>query len=681
MSDSFIDKVRKNIIKSPTHRDFNLSKWESAWKEAQEKRTCDNSLYDIGIYTHKVMSNIRLRLDELYAKHYPDIDDNKLLQAFIALSNRERHIVTKHLSDTFISDHSPYVANMSSELTGNVMTPQEVAIGCVDMFSKAISTCQMRIIKKKQPKLGTDPISPLDFIVAESMLAQLYELHEGYYNSVLWSDFNFIKPEGNHNQVILEQPFIQSELMYETSQIRKQRLQGHAAIYSFSKDIQKTLGRNDAITLENRYGQRVLSVQKNIQDEGLQADSTTIKGDISLLLEEFPSEFLLQKNDLEFTLLEAFNVFRLLILLSSQLADRFPKKNDAETLSKLLHYCPKIKKSELVAAIVKTLELDYIKVNNILSFIEYNATKKHDIWCHPIIPIGNSHYAFLTSALITPVISRVAEHWFEEVYDNMHEKGFKYERTVAKKLISTLSSNLGILNYDLVESRVISTRNGKEEIDLIIRIEELILVCEIKSIVTTDSPISKRRTLDTLSHGARQAARKAKYIADNINEISINMGWNIEDTSTIIVERCVITSSKIYSGLTIEDTPIVDLKILNKYFSSSSQPILSTINKDMESIHYISIIFYENFDEMKKNLGRYLRKPPQLLTAAGSFEYRNNIIPPFADSPMLVHRSIVMKPFGAEQILKMEHGFKMHVREDLQKFIDNSRIKTSSSAM
>lgn len=592
MSDTFINNVRKNIVKSPTHREFNLSKWKSAWKEMRNDNACDTSLYDMGIYTNDVMSVIRSRLKELYTKHYPSIDDNKLLQAFIALSNRERHNVTKHLCDSFISDHSPYVATISSELTGNIMTPQEAATACVDMFSKAISTCQMRIIKKERKKVGTDPIPPLDFIVAESMLAQLYELNEGYYNSVLWSDFKFIKPEDNHGLAILEQPFIQSELIYETSQIRKQRIQGQAAIFSFSKDIQKTLGRNDAIILENRHNCRVLSVQKNIQDEGLQAESTTIKGDILLLLEEFPPEFLLQKTDLQFTLLEALNTFRLLILLSSQLADRFPQKNDAETLSKLLHYCPKIKKNELISAIMKTLELDYLKVNNILSFIEYNATKKHDIWCHPIIPIGNSHYAFLTSALITPVITRVAEHWCEEIYGNIHEKGFKYERTVAEKLMATLASNPEISNYEIIQPRIISTRHGKEEIDLIIKIEELILVCEIKSIVTTDSPISKRRTLDTLSHGARQASRKAKFIADNINEISKQLGWDIEDTTTIVVERCVITNSKVYSGLTIEDTPIVDLKIISKYFSSSSQPLLSTIKKNTPpySLHIYNIL-------------------------------------------------------------------------------------------
>lgn len=675
MNFSFTDNVRKGIIKPPTHRGFNLGQWEKAWNDTPQKTDADRSIYEAGIYINTALSKVRERLGELYQEHYPRITDEKLLRAYISLSNRERHLVSKHIEKIATSEHSVYTPTIQGIVPGNMMSPQEVADGAVDIFSKAIFTCQTRLEQCKQPKTGSEPFNAISFVSHESSLSQLYELYEGYFNSVLWADYKFYKSETDENKVFLEQPFTDIELTHEASQIRKQRQQGQFAAISFSPKIQELLKNDRIIVLERINGKRVLSVKSSLNDSGLSVYSATIKGNILFLMEEFPKEFLLEENKSGFTLFQAFDAFRLLILLSLQLSERFPNDDSYYSISKLLHFCPLISKHELRVAISKSLVIDYEKAKGILDFIEYSSAKKLDLWCHPIIPLGNSHYAFLTSALITPNMTRVAEFWFEEMQCEMKEKGYKYELTVYEEIKKAISQNSIITNYNIESSKKISAGNGSEEIDLIIKIDDLILICEVKSIVTTDSPISKRRTLDILKHGANQAKRKAKFINDNIKEVSNILGWTYSDNTKYNVEQCVITSSKVYSGLTISETPVVDLKILGRYLSVHDLPMLSSIDDKGEETHYAVLVFYKTLNELKDNLMTYLKSPPQIYNDADFFEHDENIIPSFGIAiPQIAHRRIVMKHHDARKILEMDHDFELKISENIDDFLNSSDI-------
>lgn len=676
MNCSFTDNVRKGIIKPPTHRGFSLGQWEKAWNDTTQKTDTDRSIYEAGIYINTALTKVRERLRALYQEHYPNITDEKLLRAYISLSNRERHLVSKHIEKMTTSEHSVYTPTIQGMVPGNMMSPQEVADGAVDIFSKAIFTCQARLEQCKQPKTGSEPFNAIEFVSHESSLSQLYELYEGYFNSVLWVDYKFYISETDGKKVFLEQPFTDVELAHEASQIRKQRQQGQLAAISFSPKIQKLLRNDRIIVLEKINGKRVLSVKSKVNDSGLAVYSTTIKGNILFLMDEFPKEFLLEENKSGFTLLQAFDAFRLLILLSLQLSNRFPNDDSYYSISKLLHFCPLLSKHELRVAISKSLEIEYEKAKGILDFIEYSSAKKLDLWCHPIIPIGNSHYAFLISALITPNMTRVAEFWFEEMQYEMKEKGYKYELTVCEEIKKAISKNSIITNYNIESSKKISAGNGSEEIDLIIKIDDFILVCEVKSIiVTTDSPISKRRTLDILKHGANQAKRKAKFISDNIKEVSSLLGWTYSDNTKYNVEQCVITSSKVYSGLTISETPVVDLKILGRYLSVHDLPMLSSIDDKGEETHYAVLVFYNTLNELKDNFMTYLKSPPQIYNDADFFEYDENTIPSFGIAThQIAHRRLVMKHHDARKILEMDHDFELKVSDDIDDFLNSSDI-------
>ncbi|MDP0971733.1 hypothetical protein Q6294_32860, partial [Klebsiella pneumoniae] len=80
------------------------------------------------------------------------------------------------------------------------------------------------------------------------------------------------------------------------------------------------------------------------------------------------------------------------------------------------------------------------------------------------------------------------------------EKGTTYETRIVDKINSALGTNAFITDYDKAVSKRIKIESIEEEIDLLARIDDLILIGEAKSIVTTDSEISKHRTSEVLQH-------------------------------------------------------------------------------------------------------------------------------------------------------------------------------------
>ncbi|EPK5415913.1 hypothetical protein PXI46_003006, partial [Acinetobacter baumannii] len=81
---NFANLVRKNKIKGPTQKDFNLQVWEA------EKKTdnLDKKIYSAGIYFFNQLNKIRNDLDHI-SSHKVCLSRDNFLKSFISLSNLE----------------------------------------------------------------------------------------------------------------------------------------------------------------------------------------------------------------------------------------------------------------------------------------------------------------------------------------------------------------------------------------------------------------------------------------------------------------------------------------------------------------------------------------------------------------------------------------------------------------
>lgn len=59
----------------------------------------------------------------------------------------------------------------------------------------------------------------------------------------------------------------------------------------------------------------------------------------------------------------------------------------------------------------------------------------------------------MTSALATPVILRVVEHWLVELEVDLQDKGADYEKMIIKDLNDVISKNKKITDFDEATSR------------------------------------------------------------------------------------------------------------------------------------------------------------------------------------------------------------------------------------
>ncbi|MFP3702190.1 hypothetical protein SB758_42610, partial [Burkholderia sp. SIMBA_013] len=73
-----------------------------------------------------------------------------------------------------------------------------------------------------------------------------------------------------------------------------------------------------------------------------------------------------------FSIKEALDVFRLLILLSKQFQDKYPENNSVYNHKKLAEFSSKTNKQDLLLAIIKVSGIKYAKAKLILEFLIFN---------------------------------------------------------------------------------------------------------------------------------------------------------------------------------------------------------------------------------------------------------------------------------------------------------------------
>lgn len=674
MSDSFKKKVRNGKVKSPVKRGFKLKDWQQAWDETVDLSDSCEKIFNAGKVFHSILDELRTTLTELYEES-PKIKNETLLVAYIAMSNRDREILSKSSHAQPENRKNIFSITISNNSANNEITLQEVADGCVDGLQKAIFYCVNRIKKKEAFSSPYGKIEILDFITVEANISQIYHMIENYWQAILWGDYSFnITDEGNKLYEV-QQLQTAFEISYEASQIRRSRLSAQSAMITSRKNISHFFD-DDSYLCIKKSGRKKHLKKSSIKgaDDMIRYFNSNFRVQELFLIDEFPEE-LLKAEKSGFCIKETLNIFRLLVLLSHTCSENYPENDDFNNIKKLYEFCPKFKKTEFINGISIAAGYSFKKTKNILEFLEFDGTISRDLWCHPVISIGEK-YAILTSSLATPSIVRVVEHWLVELEIEMQEKGLQFEQTIINEINASVAQNQFIDDYNECASKRFKLRNGEEEIDLLLRIGNLIVLGEAKSIVTTDSPISQYRTVETLRKASHQAKRKSKFVLDNTEEIFDQLGWKYTAKEEYKVTCCILNSSRIFSGLTIDDVPVCDKGILTRYFSDNLFPIISRFNDDNTGeIHLAWYELYSNSDELIHNLEKYLRSPPQITEISDDFEYKSISIPCRDDeSYKLLYTRLVPKDTPIMEKISKRSVFPIHTVDDIEKHIDEMDI-------
>lgn len=316
-----------------------------------------------------------------------------------------------------------------------------------------------------------------------------------------------------------------------------------------------------------------------------------------------------------------------------------------------------MKRQDLVRAIANASGLEYSKVSKIIAFLTYTAGINDDLWCSPVLEPSPSEILLLVSVLATPVVGRAVEHWLVKLDTDLQAKGQRYEQSIADQLNLKLSCNSIFSDFDCANPRKLSIGKNKEEVDLLLRIGKTVLIGETKSIVTTDSPISYHRTLQTLEFAAQQAKRKVQFVGENLEAVFKLLDWDFQSASDYTILPVIVSSNRMHAGFAVLDVPVCDDKILCAYFETNTFPLLSTMSRG-KTEHLAWLKLYSNFEEGQRNLDPYLRTPPQVHNQAYTFEYSHSIVPCISEkSYRVMHSRLIPRELSIHDIIRRVHPF------------------------
>lgn len=672
MTSTFKEILRSGQTKTPVQKGFSDKNWTSAWNKSSQTADCQR-LCDAGKVIYEVLSEIRARLSKLYDDHAPKLSNSQLLKCYCALTNRDRFITHAVATSRQFSDLNIFSATFSNNLGNNPLTLMELADGAVDGMQKAISVCNDRLSKNIPLEPGSDPLSAIEFIKEEALLSHLYGTYEQYWQALVWGGYEFTWIDKEQKIADISQLSISTEIAHEISQIRRARLGTNVTLLAergkhfFNDSYVATIGAGKT----RRF--LVNGIQNGSKE--LIHTNAVVKLGFDLAMETLPKS-LIEKARFpeEISILDISEVFRIFVLLSLEAQNKFPQDDSIYSVQKFNEFCPTFNKNKLCHSISQATGLRFDKVIRAVDFLTYRDTET-DIWCHPLLVPDAGQICLLTSALATPNYLRVLEHWLMRLEDDISEKGYVYEGNIIETLNTALKENPYLTDYDLAVSKRIKLTNGKEEeIDLLFRIGELIVIGEAKSVVSPTSPLGFYRTLEILDGAASQAQRKLKFVEENLENVMSNLGWIHDSGKNYKFTALVLNSNKMHAGFPVNGVPICDEKILTAYFEEATFPIFSTFqNAIRKDIAWVK--FYSSADELEDMFPRYLSQPPQISEDGDSFTVVGTKLPSLDDGSLkLSYHRLIPKDISLKDRLNKDYCAPLQTVPDIEEEMSKVQI-------
>lgn len=316
---SFKDKVRVKTIFGPGDRKFTLASWQEAWENEKAHSSDDQHFFEAGEVFHKIFSEIRAMLTSLNNDKAPAISRTTHLELLSAISNRDIAILKDIQQKGARAGQNIHSISTKANRYGAEVSLEEIAHGAVDGVELAILEGIKANNKSRMISLGKTPISALEFVGMEADLSQLYGVYDQYWKALLWGDYQFFVGDTDHSVYEIRQLTTDREVSYELTSLRKSRLSMQSMMLHNDPSIMK-IYNNDLHIVPASSGKKKslrTSEFKHASDE-IKFFNAKIKGEIFFLADDFPSSLIEKQLPAGFSIMEALEVFRLLILLSKQ---------------------------------------------------------------------------------------------------------------------------------------------------------------------------------------------------------------------------------------------------------------------------------------------------------------------------------------------------------------------------
>jgi len=302
----------------------------------------------------------------------------------------------------------------------------------------------------------------------------------------------------------------------------------------------------------------------------------------------------------------------------------------------------RIKKKELLTYFQSVTNFSKAQIESFLSVIEndlYNKAnkKRMNLWSRPILKSRDVYFLLLAS-LQAPNYLQLIDEWLESANYSLKERGTALEKYLKETSLTYLKDKG---KYVIIpeKQKFYSSKKNYEEIDLIISMEKMILIAEVKNIKFPMEARDFHNGYKRLKEGADQIKRKSEFLIKHSSIFESELR-GIEGKS---IHIAVICNYSHFTGMEIEGVPIIDYMALQTYLNEGEIKDMRVAFEEGRQMTEVveSTKLWSNMDEFYENFSSYLKLPTivgKLLETVSIKE--SQITPPNATNKMLMQTAV-----------------------------------------
>jgi len=299
---------------------------------------------------------------------------------------------------------------------------------------------------------------------------------------------------------------------------------------------------------------------------------------------------------------------------------------------------------EIHKCLSEALGADTKTTSDLIEFLSFKpglstASGQRGLWAAPLVRIPSENtFSLVVPALVASNPLRKAEAILDrggiDKALGKLKKGKHFEAILREDIASAIESNKLLKNSSASRQPIKRDKKSDEEIDIIFHINTLLIVGEIKFFVTPADSIEIYNHFKKLREAAKQASRKAAYIASNRHLIGTSLGVSLDDANKMDVLPVVITNHGFGMASTAGDSTIIDAHFLETYLGSNEIVTGQAINMANGKTSSMTSVLYRSEDNAANVFLSTMKNPPTLLRFVDAASWDGSIFP--TSPPMFV---------------------------------------------
>lgn len=622
-----------NALKHPTARAFNPSEWEDALLALEHPTERDITLANSAIWFGRQIKTLRKYTDQILAP----LNRTDAVLLAVAQLNREYATLQSRLSRArheerkreFVDIHAASQRMISNGLPESALPADDINDSLVDTLPVWLFQAS-KLLAKSSTKTTTDftqmGVDAVRGFSLEKTLSKLWQ-------QCLWLDWRL----SMHGKQLTLAPHDRAAATLRLGWLFRQ--QGLAAQHGFvdlaaeisaqKANLKSTaINRQTIIAQENRSGRRRVFITGRASRRSASYMQNHMWTSVEASYLEIFLDTPLPKLGLSCNQLQ--NIWCIVAdacnVLSKKCSDRRPV--DKSTIRDWASIC---NKTDLLEAVSYCTKLPSAETELALNFLTYDEPDfQRGVWSKPLIRLNDQNFLLMCRSPLeigNPV--RRVEQWLERggLSDQLSgaKRGSTYETWVRNEISNSLENNDLLQNNTSISSPIKPGDRSIGDIDAAIRINDLILVLEVKCLLTPAEPIEHYRYQNKLEDAAKQAIRKARWLENNIN--SHRKEFCLGDNESVEIKPVVVTNQGYGLSLEIDECLICDFHTLSNYLRDNTIVVGAAFSGLTGKTSYSYETLYKNEEDARRYLLKRIKEAPTLKRYIDRTIWFNTIIP------------------------------------------------------